>query len=156
VYFKLGTVCLFALIRVANVLSSYWLSLWSSKYVLRLFFPSIYLLSLFFSSLNYTVHVYLATYIALLIVTSLLYRLGLQLVLKLTFNAAVNLHSRMLSVVMAAKPSFFDMTPTGRIMNRFSSKPLSLSCFFYRINCRLYFISFFFPANFPVFIYFLF
>jgi hypothetical protein len=77
------------------------------------------LLNLFTSTLHYSVHVYLAIYVALLLATSLLYRLGLECVLKLTYNAAVTLHSRMLSVVLAAKPSFFDMTPTGRIMNRY-------------------------------------
>ncbi len=37
-----------------------------------------------------------------------------------TLNAAMKLHEKMLSGIMRSPMSFFDTTPLGRILNRFS------------------------------------
>lgn len=48
-------------------------------------------------------------------------RIGTVLVQGITHKSARNLHQNLLTSVLSATAAFFDMTPTGRIINRYNT-----------------------------------
>jgi ABC-type multidrug transport system fused ATPase/permease subunit len=121
---------LYVLSYVSSMSKSYWLSHWSNQVILekenaiknKFFYLSIYAL---FGFLNRK-----SNYLFLIHCTSVLSFLNIFLAL-MTFIANLcfvwmfliatrNLHNKMLYSVMRANLRFFDSTPTGRIVNRFT------------------------------------
>lgn len=80
------------------------------------------------SDINYYVIVY--GFSMLLVFVSGLFKA--MVFVKVSLNASTNLHNRMLRSVLRAETVFFDTTPSGRILNRFS-KDLDESEFFFGI-----------------------
>lgn len=64
-------------------------------------------------------HTYALIYFGILIFVGILQRICGKVVLTLTYRSGENLHKKLLSAVVGAKATFFDMTPSGRIMNRY-------------------------------------
>lgn len=73
----------------------------------------------YYSGMHQTTNTYLVGYLGIILIYGILIRIGLQCVLSLTYRSASFLHDRMLNVVLTAKASFFDMTPSGRVLNRY-------------------------------------
>ena len=69
---------------------------------------------------NVNVPYYLAVYALLAIVYLLICLARLAIIFKGSLNASRSIHTRLLEAVLRAKFKFFDTTPLGQIMNRFS------------------------------------
>ncbi|KAF7560128.1 hypothetical protein G7046_g4026 [Stylonectria norvegica] len=93
-----------------DVASSFWLTIWSSKY----------------SAGDVPVPFYLSIYFAIGMTWILLVTLGTLLLFAGAVRAGATLHSRMLTSMLGATFAFITSTPAGQLMNRFSSDMFSL------------------------------
>ncbi|SCV70702.1 BQ2448_3464 [Microbotryum intermedium] len=103
-----------ALAQGAQVLGSYWLVWWQEKAVADMF------IALFISHFRTNNGFYMGIYALLGILQAVFsFLMGLASVF-IGYNASRSLHRGAIQGVMHAPMSFFDTTPLGRIMNRFS------------------------------------
>ena len=91
----------------AHARSSYWLTLWSADKFGQYSFG--------------TSGFYIAVYAALSLSAAFLIWLRVVVVATATIRAGRRLHRAAISAVMGSPTSFFDVTPLGRILNRFSA-----------------------------------
>ncbi|KAG0324594.1 hypothetical protein BGZ99_001658 [Dissophora globulifera] len=108
-YFKMAglgrwSVVLFCLIgqQVFNILMNYWLSLWSDQ------------------ALDLSTSTYILVFVSLAITQVIILTIGSQLLCLAIIRTAGVLHARAFDNVIRAPLSFYDTTPLGRILNRFS------------------------------------
>ncbi|KAG0308528.1 hypothetical protein BGZ98_007707 [Dissophora globulifera] len=108
-YFKMASlgrwsVVLFCLIgqQVFNILMNYWLSLWSDQ------------------ALDLSTSTYILVFVSLAITQVIILTIGSQLLCYAIIRTAGVLHARAFDNVIRAPLSFYDTTPLGRILNRFS------------------------------------
>ncbi|KAG0311608.1 hypothetical protein BGZ99_010061 [Dissophora globulifera] len=105
-YNIVAVVVLYMLVEVAQVGTSFWLRYWSDaagqeKYTVKQFLV-----------------IYGAFTLAYMVFNMALFYVA---VVKAAIKAATRLHDRLLSSLLRQPMSFFDTTPVGRIINRFSS-----------------------------------
>eukprot|EP01130_Rhizamoeba_saxonica_P014094 TRINITY_DN6105_c0_g1_i2.p1 TRINITY_DN6105_c0_g1~~TRINITY_DN6105_c0_g1_i2.p1 ORF type:complete len:864 (-),score=163.95 TRINITY_DN6105_c0_g1_i2:58-2649(-) len=125
-YIKYGSIfiffcCLFVDVLYAgsNVASSIWLQYWPQDYIKRniSYYNS--------SDPNRLVPrpqgFYIGIYAAFNFSEALFTALVLVFILKLCFKASIRLHKDCISSTIKAKISFFDTTPVGRVISRFST-----------------------------------
>ena len=100
-------VALYTLSQALTLGSSYWLTLWSADKFGQYSFG--------------TSGFYIAVYAALSLSAAFLIWLRVVVVATATIRAGRRLHRAAISAVMGSPTSFFDVTPLGRILNRFSA-----------------------------------
>lgn len=103
---SLTTVLMYLIYTSFSVFSSIWLSIWSTD-------PAA-------STDIATRNKYLSVYGVLGLLQALFVMTGTVTISVGTLNAATKLHGTMLSRILRSPMSFFDTTPLGRILNRFS------------------------------------
>uniref|UniRef100_A0A7E4VUH3 Multidrug resistance-associated protein 5 n=1 Tax=Panagrellus redivivus TaxID=6233 RepID=A0A7E4VUH3_PANRE len=108
------------IINVASgIFSTYWLSKWMNDVHKDVKAPNGTVYAQTFANqpdLSFYVIVYTVS-LFVLFFTGLF---KAMMFVKVSLQASTNLHNRMLTTVMYALTNFFDITPTGRILNRFS------------------------------------
>ncbi|KAG0073648.1 hypothetical protein BGZ90_011416 [Linnemannia elongata] len=109
--YALTVVGLYALVQSIQIGSNIWLKYWATNSASR----------------NLTLSGYLGIYAAFIVAFVLLSALVTYFAMVLAIvRAAKRLHERLLDKVLRLPMSFFDTTPLGRIVNRFSSDILSV------------------------------
>ncbi len=103
---SLSSVAMYLIYTIFSVFGSIWLSIWSTD-------PTA---STDIGSRNK----YLSVYGVLGLLQATFIMVGTVLISVGTLNAATKLHATMLSRILRSPMSFFDTTPLGRILNRFS------------------------------------
>ncbi|CAG7834455.1 unnamed protein product, partial [Allacma fusca] len=96
----------YAVYQVFAVSTNYWLSVWSEKEVINGTQVD----------QGYNIEVYAALGVS----QTVMYVLAITLMCLAILNSATVFHSKMLKRVLKAPMSFFDTTPSGRILNRFA------------------------------------
>eukprot|EP01118_Nematostelium_gracile_P016057 TRINITY_DN656_c0_g1_i1.p1 TRINITY_DN656_c0_g1~~TRINITY_DN656_c0_g1_i1.p1 ORF type:complete len:1510 (-),score=442.59 TRINITY_DN656_c0_g1_i1:26-4555(-) len=114
-YIKNGKAALFLLIiglyligTAAAIVSSWWLAQWSSQ------------------AYDYSIGVFIGVYIALLVCQALFNFLAILGMAFFSRNASFQLHDNVISRIVRAPTAFFDITPLGRIINRFAKELSSI------------------------------
>ncbi|CAD5229343.1 unnamed protein product [Bursaphelenchus okinawaensis] len=108
--------CVFVINVGANIFGTLWLSIWMKDVHGVASHGQNYTSLADDSNLNYYASIYVAS-IVVLFVSGLV---KAMVFVKLSIKASTNLHLRMLKSVLHGVVKFFDNTPTGRILNRFS------------------------------------
>lgn len=104
--------CSVVLMQVTRNVSDVWLAHWVSQNITTT------------SAITYTIdtsHFYLSIYASLALTNSVITLVRSFLFAYAGIRAAKFIHNKMLNNVMMARFQFFDSTPLGRILNRFSS-----------------------------------
>jgi len=103
-HFAILALASFTLWMLTNVTSSYWLTLWSSDVGYE----------------RFGLHIYLVGYAAFAVVICILSFTNAVMVIALGVRASHTLHERLFANIMRAPMRFFDTTPVGRVLARFS------------------------------------
>ena len=111
-FFLAGLWCVVSLGQTSNILNNWWIAKWSDAYAKHGHDTN--------SGFYLAVAGGLAAVMALIeVITSTFYQRG-------AWSAAKKLHSRLVRGVFSAPISWFDVTPVGRIINRFAKDITSL------------------------------
>ncbi|QRW10315.1 ABC transporter [Ceratobasidium sp. AG-Ba] len=125
-------VLLLALDQIIQLAQKFWFKHWSESYEPRT--PGAHWYDFGFPSATQNVVPYLLVYIALQATVSLVSVLGQVPTIWSTLRASRTLYERMLRSVIRSPTRFFDTTPSGRILNRFSDMNSILICYTHTSN----------------------
>ncbi|UYV71578.1 ABCC2 [Cordylochernes scorpioides] len=120
-----SSLCFLALFQVFEVSSNLWLSAWSEDQPLHDGSPNVVLRNkriLVYSLLGLSgglYHTSLSLFFIIIVLAGLALLAGGLLLAMAAMSASRRLHLSMLSSIMHAPMAFFDVTPLGRILNRF-------------------------------------
>lgn len=122
-------ILLFAAVRFSQVMENWWLKIWSNaseddSSINVLFYDPIFGISdktlSFISQDSHNIDYYFNIYVLISMVTILLGVLRVAWLYSGSLRASRKLYKELLNRIMRAPLRFFDTTPVGRILNRFS------------------------------------